>query len=54
METILPDLFKGEFDGIFFDAVTGDTVHTLGGGGVSHQLPEVDLRLVPGGVPITN
>lgn len=38
--------------GIVLAAVTGETVQTVGGGGVSQRLP--DRLLPPGGVPITN
>lgn len=51
---LLPDLLRGELIGIVLAAVTGETVQTLGGGGVSQRLPEVDRLLPPGGVPITN
>lgn len=50
----MPERRNGELIDKFFVPDTGETVHKLGGGGVSHKLLDVDLRRPPGGVPITN
>lgn len=52
----VPDRLRGELVGVSFPPDTGETCHVVTGGGVSHELPDADLRRCPppGGVPIIN